>query len=373
MGVNGVNFKSNLNPYAPVDTNAQQRFQRTEPYPSDTFEKKDNKNKNKKIIAGVLGAAAAIGIAILGFKKGKGLKENNELKKFVNYEKGRMSKLFNYQEIKPEELAAKMEEIEKLPLKEQKVAYKKLSKTHQNILDLTDIKKVAEQGQVDINTIELRRGMKGVPKDVQEAMNEGNWIKAGELYEEHVQKLPITYKATNAGETVEETIKNVFGSGSKVEPHTYNVANEVEEIRYAGYSSGAGIDMYATTTKDGVFYRDPDIITKIGECTKFKKYEQKSLEEFMICNGVREDGRISTVLSIPNVYADGTKPLVFSLLSKPNEMSAAQKDLLSLAEHPERFNKDILIKLAEGSYKKTPNFDYDLVLSVIQSMAKGIV
>ena len=70
MGVNSVKFKSNLNPYAPVDTNAQQRFQRTEPYQSDTFEKKDNKNKNKKIIAGVLGAAAAIGLAILGLKKG---------------------------------------------------------------------------------------------------------------------------------------------------------------------------------------------------------------------------------------------------------------------------------------------------------------
>jgi len=72
LSTNGVNFKSNLNPYSPVDTNLQQKYQRTESYQTDTFEKQNNdSNKNKKIAAGIIGAAAVIGLGILALRKGR--------------------------------------------------------------------------------------------------------------------------------------------------------------------------------------------------------------------------------------------------------------------------------------------------------------
>jgi len=91
LSTNGVNFKSNLNPYSPVDTNSQQKYQRTEPYNTDTFEKQNkDSNKNKKIAAGIMGAAAVIGLGI--FALGKGRKPNEAVTDGIKKEVENLSK-----------------------------------------------------------------------------------------------------------------------------------------------------------------------------------------------------------------------------------------------------------------------------------------
>lgn len=72
--VNKVSFKNDLNPYAPVYTNTPQTSQKTEPYPADKFETKDDSSKKKKIAISALSVAAAVGVlsaADILFFKGK--------------------------------------------------------------------------------------------------------------------------------------------------------------------------------------------------------------------------------------------------------------------------------------------------------------
>ena len=57
--------------------------------------------------------------------------------------------------------------------------------------------------------------------------------------------------------------------------------------------------------------------------------------------------------------------------SKTNKMTPLQKDLISLGDNPEKFDKTILDKITKlGNRGKVENCDYDLMLSVIQSMAQ---
>ena len=78
--VSGINFTSNLQSGSSVDIAAKQKYQRKENYSADSFEKKEKTGKIKKIIAGIAGAAAAIGVGIWGLKKGKASKVSAELK-----------------------------------------------------------------------------------------------------------------------------------------------------------------------------------------------------------------------------------------------------------------------------------------------------
>ncbi|MBQ6451871.1 MAG: hypothetical protein IJJ29_08120, partial [Solobacterium sp.] len=171
--------------------------------------------------------------------------------------------------VKEEELASKLEGIDKLSPEEQKQAYEALDKTYINIThDLNYVQKYGEDKVI------LRRGMKELPQDVKKEMADGNWIKAGELYEAHVQELPNTFKAKNIGSSVEESISNVFGAESKVKPHTYDLANEGVEIlslrNYGGY-----YDVIAT--KEGIVYEGEGKTSLNRAISNDDKFQDKAI------------------------------------------------------------------------------------------------
>ncbi len=51
-------------------------------------------------------------------------------------------------------------------------------------------------------------------------------------------------------------------------------------------------------------------------------------------------------------------------------MTQFQKDLLSLADNPEKFDADIIEKITRKAGFDVEYLDYDLMLSAIQSMAQ---
>lgn len=258
------------------------------------------------------------------------------------------------------ELAAKLDEIGKLPLQEQLKAYESLDRIKLNITKLQRIKKNGK----NLDEIVLRRGMKGVPQDVQEEMTNGNWIKAGELYEAHVQELPITHKVEYTGATLEETIKNAREE-SRVKPHTYNIENEGEIVIFRnnqarGYSSDV-------VTKDGLMY-EGEYESRGLLPTVPDNYDVIKNGEVRIAHGVSpKTGKYEVQMTLPDKGTNGSNDeFSFCLLSAGAEMSPAQKDMLALAENPEKVDIDLFRYLAHESRA----YDMDLILSAIQTTAK---
>ena len=349
---------------------------------ADSAKKADNKpsdDKKMKTATKLMIGASALAAAVIGgvlLHKGsvakKAAKEAEKLAKDLKFERERMSRLFEGK-VKEEELASKLEGIDKLSPEEQKQAYEALDKTYINIThDLNYVQKYGEDKVI------LRRGMKELPQDVKKEMADGNWIKAGELYEAHVQELPNTFKAKNIGSSVEESISNVFGAESKVKPHTYDLANEGVEIlslrNYGGY-----YDVIAT--KEGILYEGAGKTSLNRAISNADKFQDKAIrtaigDKATVIHGVDREGKYVTILNMTDKNVDTSGrglSINLGMISNGKKPSPAQKDLLSLAEHPEKFDFSLIDKLTVKTNREVTgaeNMDYDLVLSVIQSMAK---
>ena len=341
----------------------------------NTADNKPSNNEKIKTATKLMIGATALAAVVLGgvlLHKGnvarKAAKEAaEELKKIeenasiersivINTFKGKASE---------EEIAVKLAEIDKLPLNERIIAYKRLSSVAFKDIEAL---KFARKGDFS----DLKRGMKEIPSDVKEAMDKGNWIKAVELYEAHVQKLPDTFKAKCCGNTVEETIANLPWAKSKIKPHTYDLSKEGDEIVSCTYH---GKYHQITTTKEGVLYHDAKRKTSLSydPADVFPKDSSPTISEITggtVTHGLSKDGKYITIIRTNN----GTGNTSFGLISKNNKPSPAQEDLLSLVEHPEKFDQGLIENLCykTGPRPETaPYFDYDLALSIIQSMAKG--
>lgn len=344
----------------------------------DVKDNKPSKDEGMRKSTKLMIGASALALAVIGgviLHKGnaakKTAKEAEKLANHLKQERERMPMLFA-NTVKEAELTAKLEEIDKLSPAEQNVAYQQLRKMNVNILELnyaSASKKVGDE-------IVLRRGMRGIPKDVQEEMTAGNMLKAAELYEAHVQALPVTFRPKNVGANIEETISKVFGAESKVKPHTYDLAKEGEEI-ISLRDCGGFYDVVAT--KEGVLYEGGGKTTlsrAISNSDNFWKKATKTpiKDGASITHGVDKDGKYVTILNMPdNSVAGRPTTITLGLISRNSKMSPAQKDLLSLAEHPEKFDASLIDTV---TLKNSPevtgaeNMDYDLVLSAIQSMVK---
>ncbi len=336
--------------------------------------KPSNNEKIKTATKLMIGATALAAVVVGGVLLHKGnvarkaAKEaDEELKKIeenasiersivINTFKGKASE---------EEITAKLAEIDKLPPNERIVAYKRLSSVAFKDIEAL---KFARKGDFS----DLKRGMQEIPSDVKEAMDKGYWIKAVELYESHVQKLPETFKTKCCGNTVEETIANLPWAKSKVKPHTYDLSKEGEEIVSCTYH---GKYHQITTTKEGVLHHDVKQKTSLSydSADVFPKGSSPTISSITggtITHGLSEDGKYVTIIKTN----DGIGNTSLGLISKTDKPSPAQEDLLSLIEHPERFNQDLIKNLCDKTGPRpesAPYFDYDLALSIIQSMAKG--
>ena len=271
-----------------------------------------------------------------------------------------------------------IENIQKLPVEEQIPALENLSRYRFSAINL----KRFDLGNKENLAKELsslrpnRRGVAASDK-VMALMNEGKYVEAAKLFDDETLKLSNFYKPGKTKGTVQETITTVLGKDSKIKPHTYDLAQEADEF-LVYQNSGGYHDRFIN--KKGARWEDFDIddisrnlstCVQAGNDTFFQTAKNFHLGNGVsVLHGVR-NGKYVTVLRMPDFRSvDTSISLAFS--SKTNKMTQLQKDLISLGNNPEKFNKNILDKITElGSGGMIENCDYDLMLSVIQSMARA--
>ena len=200
-------------------------------------------------------------------------------------------------------------------------------------------------------------------------------------------------KADTAGETVQETIENVFGKNSKITPHTYDISKEYPTISVyrdcGGYKDGI-------VSKDGILedYGFSHLLPKpTRHSTSYHVVNPKTKAPIDLSARKGVSIYEGTVEGIENkvVQLDISdtgclahdRIMRISIISPDNKLTPVQKDILKLAETPEKIDISVIDKLLEfknasnadgsiitenvGKYK---NLDYDLILSAFQSMLK---
>ena len=260
-----------------------------------------------------------------------------------------------------------LKNTETLPPEKQTKVFKYLRNLKHRFYDLNNY-------ECGVKTI---RGEKFSPKVVK-YLKEGRKVKAAQELEKQALSLPNTYKAKTTGTTVAETIENVFGKGSKeIKPHSYDLAKESDHFLYVRYRGGY---WDRCVTKEGVlrepryFNIDKALSESYSNINGFLQNPQKVSKvgkEAVITHGIT-DGKYVTVMDIPERTREGIS-MKLGFISKDGKPTPFQKDLLSLAENPERFDYDLIKKtLINEKNALGDHMDYGLMLSVIQSMAKGM-
>lgn len=312
-----------------------------------------------------LAALAATGIYIA--TKGKIGKNIGTQIELLTQTCKNISKIFNFE---TPQVGERLEEISKLSQKEKLTALKQLNTTLDHAAHV--------RRHVEFS-MPLAKGMKTLPDDVRQAYEQKDVLKTGELFKQHLDKLPNTRPAATKGATVAESIENTFGKGTNIQPHTYDLSKESPVI---GVWRNAGGYKDGFVGQKGIYYTD--------SLTPMPDFEAINLSaSHAFCNG-KDYGSLSELGCInPASLENPDRKLVqlilgkedsykISVLSPNNEYTPLQKDLIKLIENPEKIDKSAFDKLTEvastlkdmtsGNLYK--NLDYDVLLSAIQSMAK---
>ncbi len=210
-------------------------------------------------------------------------------------------------------------------------------------------------------------------------------------------------QVTNRGRTIEETIKNADIEGLDIKPHTYDVSQESPIIAvfrsFAGYKDGVACRegegfIRAISSNSGKFPELDMMVSVISNsCNWMQDAEMVNIGKTgaFIAKGVHSFNGQKRAIVCLNLGADDTRYPIF-LLSPNSKFTPAQQDLLKFVDNPEKFKPEVFHQLTEsndgnllrhgkswsdvyapnerGKALKYANWDYDLALSVIQSMAK---
>ncbi len=196
-----------------------------------------------------------------------------------------------------------------------------------------------------------------------------------------------TTKSEHAGDTIQKTITNILGENSTIKPHNYDIAQEYPVVVVCRSVNGY---KYEAVGKTGILentpgVRLPRIVSKsiheapnevhFGDQTRgivIRKGTVGDLDNKVVCLEIKDD----------ECMTPGAK-MAISFISPTAEFTPLQKDVMKLAEHPEKLEIDVFKKILQF---KNPlddnghvirenvgifeNLDYDLILSAIQSMVK---
>ena len=373
---------TSIQPNAP--TNPQTIVQPKQP---ETKQKeKSSISTGVKVAVGAgLTALAAAGIYIA--TKGKGGKNvSKEIESLTQLCRNYLSS-HKFKFDSPQ-IGERLEEISKLPKKERLEALRKLHST----LDHTEVVK----NYIDLERKlpkrpNLPKGMTTLPDDVRQAYEQKDVIKTGELFKQHLDKLPNTRPAVTKGATVAESIENTFGKGSNIQPHTYDLSQEHPVITI--YRDSGGFK-YGIVSKEGRYDSCYNILNEAIPDSKFALKSANFSSQGCVDFGKGTSHCYDTVLTIdgekrrvvrisipdPTTHQGETgRYLDINLLSQNEELTSAQKDLLKLGKNPEKIDIPVIDKLttvAETRQDHDNNLykylDYDVLLSSIQSMAKRV-
>ena len=370
---------TSIQPNVPINTQTTIQPKQPETKPKE----KSSISTGVKVAVGAgLTALAAAGIYIA--TKGKGGKNVKNLGKQIEsltQDCNHFSKLFEFE---TPQIGERLEEISQLPKKEKIDALQQLKTIldHANVVrNHIDLEQKLPKG----TKLGLPKGMTTLPDDVRQAYEQKDIIKTGELFKQHLDKLPNSRPAVTKGATIAESIENTFGKGSNIQPHTYDLSKESPVIgvyrNCGGYKDGL-------VGQEGRYFTDTltqvpdqkDIATSIshgfsGDSGHGSMSELRALSANVLENPDRK--LIRFVLPDPN--QDDTK-IILTVLSPNNEYTPLQKDMIKLRENPKKVDASVFDKLTtvaetrqditEGNLYKY--LDFDVLLSSIQSMAKQV-
>ena len=207
-------------------------------------------------------------------------------------------------------------------------------------------------------------------------------------------------QVTNRGRTIEETIKNADIKGLDIKPHTYDVSQESPIIAvcrsFGGYKDGIacreGEGFISSVASNNIYPECKQMSSVISDSCKWRQdaeWVNIGKTGASIAKGVHSfNGQKRAIVRL-DLGAD-TRYSIF-LLSPNSKFTPAQQDLLKFVDNPEKFKPEVFHQLTEcnadnllrhgkswsteyascpGKAQKYANWDYDLALSVIQSMAK---
>lgn len=209
----------------------------------------------------------------------------------------------------------------------------------------------------------------------------------GQLLEQELKQIKgyIFEKSEKVGNTVSETIENVFGKNSGIKPHTYNLSEEYPLLHIYRDSGGY---------KDGFVSLDGVLAKKAEEGAKLPHFVTAAMSQIpteqvlgnstiKIFSGVVEnDPRKIVRLSIAEPGSNRHTRILLSVLSPNDQFTPVQKDILKLAENLDNVDIPLIDKMTKFYNANNPdgslildkvgkyeNLDYNLILSAIQSMA----
>lgn len=209
--------------------------------------------------------------------------------------------------------------------------------------------------------------------------------KFAQLLEEDKKLLDALPVRENSfkGKTVAERIKNILGADSKISPHNYDLTKEYPAIPVyrdqGGYKDGLVIPRGIVELKK--WQKHPSLT-----CTSIS-YSHDSNNRLI---GLKDEKRLVSGLNFKDPEDSrewGTK-VIFRLLSPNDKLTPAQKDLEKIKKNPKLRAEaeklfDEALKFMNGNDQngkiiyenlgKYEHLDYDVILSIIQSLAKKAV
>ena len=313
---------------------------------------------DNKVLVGSIGAAAIVATVTGGILFHKSQKLTKEIDKLYNqlinnFERRRNNEKFT-KFFDPDITINQIKEVKNLPKKERLKALKELCPDF-------------DRGFLaNINKDE--KYLEKLPQNIQDAVKEKDYVKSTKLYAEYCDSL--FNKSKTAGNTIAESVENVFGKDTIVKPHTYS-PKEDELIAMSDYG-GYGYETVAVMPNNQIAHRlnwkTNMEVSEEGSCSAPGVLgHMPEGDNTPIIKSGKVNGRNYVAISY-GPKNSGQASYGFSLFSsKGGKMTQAQKDLKNL--DTSKMSEDD-IKLLFRLPRNRERSNYDAVLSLVQSLAE---
>lgn len=327
----------------------------TNPYPQSEEQPKEKQglSTNQKVVIGTTAAIGLTAATIGGILYSKGRTLSKEIDTLAKNIKNRYEGLYQ------DEKLAELFDIEKVTQHINDAL--KLPKKKERLAKLQEIQKINDRG-LAIN-LEQGADIKKLPQNIQEAIANKDHITASKLYAEYCDTLFA--KSKTAGETIEESIENVFGKNSGIKPHTYS--DDVDLVVMSDNTVGGGLQIRIVNKDNNIAsplnHKAAEGLT--SSCTAPGHSSAKLTDGLPKITSGNYEGRTYVTITYGESY--NGPPFGLTLFGKKGstEFTKAQKDLMELdVTNLTKEQIDLLSKIPRDNQ----NANYDAALSLLQTL-----
>jgi len=314
---------------------------------------------DNKVIVGLTGAAALAAAVTGGILLHKSHKLTKEIEKLYNMQINNFKLKKNDSDFTeffdPDIAINKLKEIMKLPKNERLAALK-------------------EAGNHDRGMIIYLKNTSGnykdsLPQNIQDAIAEKDYLKTKKLFIEYCDTL--LHDSKTAGKTIAESVENVFGKNSGIEPHTYDLTKEGEAIAISA-NGGAGfhhkILIKGNKEASGLNHKtSKEYVSDLYSPGVLGKMPKDNPSKPVITSGEFNGHKYVAVSYRDHIsgYHDEGIGQGFTLYSaKGGDLTPAQQDLLSIGE---KLTEE---DLSPHMFAISQDSNYDAILSLVQTLAQ---